>query len=65
MRRLEQSRPFANAVEEATVNLLVTASWLDDRVERTLEPLGITHANTMCCASCEGHIPRATPARAV
>jgi len=43
MRRLEQSRPFANAVEEATVNLLVTASWLDDRVERTLAPLGITH----------------------
>ncbi len=43
MRRLEQSRPFANAVEEATVNLLVAASWLDDRVERTLAPLGITH----------------------
>src|SRR5262245_49194776 len=43
MRRLEQTRPFADPVEEAGVNLLLAASWFDDRVERALEPLGITH----------------------
>jgi DNA-binding MarR family transcriptional regulator len=43
LRRLEQTRPFADPVEEAAVNLLLAASWLDGRVERALEPLGITH----------------------
>jgi DNA-binding MarR family transcriptional regulator len=43
LRRLEQSRPFADPVEEAGVNLLLAASWFDDRVERALTPLGITH----------------------
>jgi DNA-binding MarR family transcriptional regulator len=43
LRRLEQKRPFTEPVEEAGVNLLLAASWLDDRVERALERLGITH----------------------
>src|SRR5207247_10362960 len=43
MRRLEQARPFAGAVEEAAVNLLLAASWLDDRTEKALASLGITH----------------------
>jgi DNA-binding MarR family transcriptional regulator len=43
MRRLEQTRPFANPVEEATINLLLAASWLNNRIDQTLAPLGITH----------------------
>jgi DNA-binding MarR family transcriptional regulator len=42
--RLQQTRPLGSPVEEAAVNLLLAASWLNDRIEQALEPTGISHA---------------------
>lgn len=61
LRRLEQTRPFADAVEEAGVNLLLAAAWLDDRVERTLEPLGITHRQYNVLRILKGAYPSGHP----
>jgi DNA-binding MarR family transcriptional regulator len=61
LRRLEQTRPFADAVEEAGVNLLLAAAWLDDRVERALEPLGITHRQYNVLRILKGAYPSGHP----
>lgn len=43
MRRLCQTKPFGDAVAEAGVNLLLAGAWLGDRLDRALEPMGLTH----------------------
>lgn len=44
MRRLRQSKPFADPAEDGLVNLLLAAAWLADRLDRALAPLGLSHA---------------------
>ena len=44
MQRLSQSKPLADPLEEAAVNLLLAGAWLEERLDRVLAPLGITHA---------------------
>ena len=44
MRRLKQTKPFSSTAEEGLVNMLLAAAWLNDRLDRALAPLGLTHA---------------------
>jgi DNA-binding MarR family transcriptional regulator len=44
LERLRQTRPFPDPIEEAGVQVLVAAAWLDGRIGELLEPFGLTHA---------------------
>jgi len=44
MQRLSQTKPLDDAVAEAMVNVLLAGAWLNDRLEKVLLPLGISHA---------------------
>lgn len=44
MQRLRQTRPMGSLAEEAAVNVLLAASWVNERVDRTLADAGISHA---------------------
>jgi DNA-binding MarR family transcriptional regulator len=44
MERLKQAKPFEDRVQEAAVNLLLAAAWLNDRLDEVLAPLGLGHA---------------------
>jgi DNA-binding MarR family transcriptional regulator len=44
MQRLRQTKPPSDVREEALVNLLLAGAWLEERLDRALAPLGITHA---------------------
>jgi DNA-binding MarR family transcriptional regulator len=44
MRRLSQTKPFDDPRGEAMLNVLLVAAWIEERVDRVLKPLGITHA---------------------
>ncbi len=44
MRRLQQTRPLESPVDEAIVSLMLSGSWLGERLDRALGELGVSFA---------------------
>ena len=61
LRRLCQTRPFGDAIAEAGVNLLLAGAWLGDRLDRALEPLGLTHVQYNVLRILKGAQPEGHP----
>lgn len=61
MQRLRQTRPMGSLGEEAVVNVLLAASWINERVDRTLEETGITHAQFNVLRILRGSQPDGLP----
>jgi DNA-binding MarR family transcriptional regulator len=61
MQRLRQTRPMPSAVEEAGVNVLLAASWLNERVDAALAEVGITHAQYNVLRILRGTQPAGLP----
>lgn len=52
---------MGSAAEEAVVNVLLAASWLDERVERALEHVGISHKQFNVLRILRGAQPNGLP----
>ena len=61
MRRLQQTRPMPSPVEEAIVNVLLSGSWVNEQVDRTLIDVGITHAQYNVLRILRGAGPEGLP----
>jgi DNA-binding MarR family transcriptional regulator len=60
-RRLQQTRPLGDATQEATVNLLLAASWLNDRLDQALADVGLSHAQYNVLRILKGVHPKGHP----
>jgi DNA-binding MarR family transcriptional regulator len=65
MRRLRQTRPMGSVEEEAAVNVLLAASWVNERVDRTLSDAGISHAQYNVLRILRGAQPDGLPRREI
>jgi DNA-binding MarR family transcriptional regulator len=65
MQRLRQKRPMGSLGEEAVVNVLLAASWVNERVDRTLEEAGISHAQYNVLRILRGAQPDGLPRREI
>jgi DNA-binding MarR family transcriptional regulator len=61
MQRLRQTRPMPSPVEEALVNVLLAGSWLNERSDRALDGVGITHAQYNVLRILRGALPGGLP----
>jgi DNA-binding MarR family transcriptional regulator len=61
LERLKQARPFAQARQEAAINLLLAAAWLTDRLDRALEPLELSHTQYNVLRILKGAEPAGHP----
>ena len=62
--RLRQDR-FASPAQEALLNVLVTASWIQGEVARALAPHGVTPAQYNVLRILRGSLPRPLPCAAI
>jgi DNA-binding MarR family transcriptional regulator len=61
MERLKQARPFSHPRQEAAVNVLLAAAWLNDRLDRALEPLELSHTQYNVLRILKGADPAGHP----
>jgi DNA-binding MarR family transcriptional regulator len=61
LRRLQQTRPLGDAAAEATVNLLLAAAWLGDRLDQALAPFGLSHPQYNVLRILKGVHPQGHP----
>lgn len=61
MERLKQARPFPHVRQEAAVNLMLAAAWLNDRMDRALEPLQLSHTQYNVLRILKGAEPAGHP----
>ena len=60
-KKLNQEKPFANAVDEALINVLVAAGHIRDRIDVFLKPYGITSAQYNVLRILRGVYPNGHP----
>ena len=61
MQRLRQTRPMETAAEEAGINVLLAAAWLNGRADKLLEEAGLSHAQYNVLRILRGSQPDGLP----